>query len=108
MEAVLTLGNVEFRQSDGWTVRVRKGEVFTMKLTGTSGAALQWTTTNDPVLTLLEQDADTAKVTAANKGKSRVLLLNSGDNAVFRLDFDVFDPEEAAVFDVPTPTITEA
>lgn len=104
MEALLTLGNVEFRQSDGWTVRVKQGEEFTVKLLG-APQGLQWTTSQDPVLDLTEQGQDAAKIIASNKGTSRVLLLNEADSAVFRLTFEVFDPEEAAQFDVPAPNI---
>lgn len=95
MDALLTLGNVEFRQSDGWTVRVRQGEDFTIKLLG-APQGLQWTTSQDPVLNLTETGQDAARVVAANKGTSRVLLLNEADSAVFRLTFEVFDPQEAA------------
>lgn len=104
MEARLTLGNVEFKQIDGWTVRVKQGEEITVKLLD-APPGLQWTTSQDPVLNLTEQGQDTAKIIAANKGVSRVLLLNEADTAVFRLTFDVYDPEEAAIFDVPPPVI---
>lgn len=100
MEATLTFPNVSFAQSDGQGVRVKLGEVFTMKLSG-APQGLQWTTSKDPVLQVDEQDANTAKVTALKKGAARILLLNEGDSAVYRLSFDVYDPEEAAAFVVP-------
>lgn len=108
MHALITFNNVAFQQNDTWTVRVKLGEEFGMHLENAGEEPLQWTTSKDPVLDVSELDATTVKVTALKKGTSRVLLLNAQDNAVFRLQFDVFDPEEAATFDVPTPVVEPA
>jgi len=59
MEALLTFGNVAFKQPDGYSVRVKKGDTFRMALVDAGDAVLQWTTSKDPVLKVMEVDANT-------------------------------------------------
>lgn len=105
MEAHLIFSNVAFKQPDGYSVLVKKGDTFRMALVDAGDAVLQWTTSKDPVLKVMEVDANTVDITTEGSGTSRVLLLNAADTAVFRLNFDVFDPAEATAFDVPEAVI---
>ncbi len=103
MQALLTFNNVAFAQNDAWTVRVKVGEVFDMRLVEPGDDPLQWATTKDPILDVSEVDPTLARIKALNKGTSKVLLLNAADHAVFRLTIEVFNPDEAAGFDIPPP-----
>lgn len=104
MRALLTFANVAFAQIDADEVRVKKGQTFTMFLDASPNDGLQWSTTKDEVLSVKETDAVTATITTTKAGTSKVILLDQALNKVFYLTFFVDDPDEAATFDVPTPT----
>jgi len=104
MEAKLKFANVAFAQPDKYTVPVKLGQTFRMKVEGSTG--LTWGVDGkDPILSYTDVAAEEIEITTEATGKSRVFLLNEEDHVVFRLHFEVYSGEEATQFDVPAPEV---
>lgn len=106
MEARLIFSNVRFAQPDRYVVPVELGQTFRMTVEGAGAAGLKWGFDGkDPILSTTDAGTDAVDVTTEATGTSRIYLTDDNDHIVFRLVFDVYNPGEAANFDVPAPVI---
>ena len=100
MRAKLTFPNVAFMQDSGDSVRVKLNEPFTMELVAddpNTVPVLEWATTRDQVLSVVESPSGLVNITALSRGTSKVMLLNASLSAEFYLDIEVYDETTTSV-----------
>lgn len=104
MRLHVAFGNVEFDQDSTDTIRVKKGEEFTVSLVDPA-TPLSWATAKrDDVLSLRETGAEpstSARVIATASGSSEIQLQNERQ-VDFWVSVEVYDPAEVTTLNATT------